>query len=266
MTAKFIRRVGLHKERYLRRLRRRYPKLFREADVSVMLNMDSSARTLLLAVGGMNLADRELVFEFLSVTETFPVKRLFVRDPRQAWYHCGVPQHGWTLVSVADSLRELIAQHDVDRLVVVGSSAGGYAALVLGTLLGADTVLCFSPQTVLDLQILAEMDDHRWDSVLGPLRRAGMLDPRWTDLQRALPSARCADTRYQVYFDDSLRDDRLHAERLLGIEGVRLYRLGRGGHRVVRMLRDNGALERILRRALNTPVPAPAADGEPLRR
>jgi pimeloyl-ACP methyl ester carboxylesterase len=256
MTAKFIRRARLHKETYQRRLRRRYPKLFREADVSVMLNMDSSSRTLLLAVGGMNLADRELVFEFLSVTETFPVKRLFVRDPRQAWYHCGMPRHGWTLVSVAASLRSLIAEHDVDRLVVVGSSAGGYAALVFGTLLGADTVLCFSPQTVLDLEILADMDDHRWDPLLGPLNRAGMLDPCWTDLQRALPIARFTDTRYEVYFDNSLHDDRLHAERLLGIEGVRLYRLGRGGHRVVRMLRDSGALERILTRSLHAPLPA----------
>ncbi|MFI4977186.1 MAG: alpha/beta fold hydrolase [Solirubrobacterales bacterium] len=253
MTARSLRRLRLYKDHYQRRLRRRFPNLLDEADVSVRLDMDSDVRTLLLAVGGMNLEERELVFEFLSATEEFPVKRLFVRDPRQAWYHCGMPQHGWTLASVVDSLRELIARHDVDRLVVVGSSSGGYAALVFGTLLGADTVLCFAPQTVLDLEILAGMDDHRWDPALGPLRRANRLDPRWTDLQRALPEARCADTRYQVYFDDSLRVDRLHAERLLGVEGVRLYRFGRGGHRLVRMLRDSGALERILTRALRAP-------------
>jgi pimeloyl-ACP methyl ester carboxylesterase len=256
MTAKFIRRLRLRRDHYQRRLRRRFPKLFGEADVSLRLDMDSDANTLLLAVGGMNLEERELVFEFLSATEEFPVKRLFVRDPRQAWYHCGMPQHGWTLASVVDSLRELIAQHDVDRLVVVGSSSGGYAALVFGTLLAANTVLCFAPQTVLDLEILARMDDHRWDSALGPLHRAGRLDPSWIDLQHALPEARCADTRYEVYFDDSFRVDRLHAERLLGLQGVRLYRFGRGGHRLVRMLRDSGALERILTRALGVPLRA----------
>jgi pimeloyl-ACP methyl ester carboxylesterase len=260
MTPTFIRRARLHRDRFMRRLRRRFPALLSEADESVLLNMDSNVRTLLLAVGGMSIEDRELVFEFLSVTETFPVKRLFVRDPRQAWYHCGMPHHGWTLSSVVESLRDLIAQHDVDRLVVVGSSSGGYAALVFGTLLGADSVLCFAPQTVLDLEILASMDDHRWDPVLGPLNRAGMLDRRWIDLRRALPAARCADTRYEIFFDDSFRVDRIHAERLSGIEGVRLYRFGRGGHRLVRMLRDSGALEQILSRALHAPGHAPATD------
>jgi pimeloyl-ACP methyl ester carboxylesterase len=253
MTDKFLRRLRLYRDHYQRRLRRRFPSLPGEADVSVRLDMDSDVGTLLLAVGGMNLEERELVFEFLSATEAFPVKRLFVRDPRQAWYHCGMPQHGWTLTSVVESLQKLISEHDVDRLVVVGSSSGGYAALVFGTLLGADTVLSFAPQTVLDLETLASMDDHRWDPALGPLHKAGRLDPRWIDLQRALPEARRADTRYEVYFDDSFRVDRLHAERLRGLEGVRLYRFGAGGHRLVRMLRDSGALERILTRALHTP-------------
>jgi hypothetical protein len=253
MTNKFLRRLQLYRDHYGRRLRRRFPGLLAEADVSVRLDMDRDVGTLLLAVGGMNLEERELVFEFLSATEAFPVKRLFVRDPRQAWYHCGMPQHGWTLASVVESLRKLISEHEVERLIVVGSSSGGYAALVFGTLLGADTVLSFAPQTVLDLEILAGMDDHRWDPALGPLRNAGRLDPHWIDLRRALPQARRADTRYEVYFDDSFRADRLHAERLLGIDGVHLYRFGGGGHRLVRKLRDSGALEQILTRALGTP-------------
>ena len=65
-----------------------------------------------------------------------------------------------------------------------------------------------------------------------------------------LPDARRADTSYCVYFDDSLHADRLHAERLAGLPGVRLYRFGRGSHNIARSLRDTGALERVLRGAL----------------
>lgn len=237
--------------RYRRRIRLRYPKPVSEADVSFSLDMDSDARTLLLAFGGLNRQIGMPPFEFFSLTGEIPVKRLFVRDPRQAWYHRGMPQHGATLMSVADSLRELIARHEVDRLVVAGNSAGGYAALLFGTLLGAETVLSFAPQTVIDLDVLAAMGDHRWDDNLRPLARAGALDPHWTDLREALPGARCADTRCHIYFDDTTPLERSHAERLLGMEGVRLYRFGGGDHDLVRTLRASGALERILRSALH---------------
>lgn len=221
--------------------------------VALSMDMAGDSRTLLLAFGGMVGKIGIPPFEFFSLTGGIPVKRLFVRDLRQAWYHRGIPDHGATLAEVADSLRRLLARHEVDRLVVAGTSAGGYAALVFGTLLGADSVLCFAPQTVLDLDILAAMDDHRWDHRLGPHVAASVVDDRFTDLRRVLPDARRADTSYRIYFDDSLRGDRLHAERLAGLAGVRLYRFGHGSHNIARSLRANGALERVLRRALHAP-------------
>jgi hypothetical protein len=212
------------------------------------MSVDSSA--LLLAFGGMVGRIGIPPFEFFSLAGRIPVKRLFVRDLLQSWYHRGVPEHGATLAQVAESLRRLIAAHRVERLVVAGTSAGGYAALVFGTLLGADTVLCFAPQTVLDLELLARMDDHRWDHRLEPLAAAGALDPRFADLRAVLPAARRGDTSYQIYFDEALRADRLHAERLTGVEGVRLYRFGCGSHNMARSLRERGALARVLEGAL----------------
>jgi hypothetical protein len=227
--------------------------------VSVSLDMASDSRTLLLAFGGMQGRIGMPPFEFLRLTGEIPVKRLFVRDVRQAWYHRGTPEYGETIEAVADALREVLAGHDVERLVTAGSSAGGYAALLFGTLLGADVVLCFAPQTTLELGAMEEIGDHRWDELLVPLVEAGSIDPRWADLAAALPQARRTHTRYQVYFDDSLPVDRLHAERLVGLEGLRLYRFGTGSHNLVRELRDLGALERILRTALEVPVRAPRA-------
>jgi acetyl esterase/lipase len=167
----------------------------------------------------------------------------------------GTPEHGDSLTSVADGLTRVLAARGVERLVVTGNSAGGYAALVFGTLLGADTVLAFAPQTVLDLDLLAELGDHRWDQTVGKIVAAGSLDERWVDLRAALPDARRANTHYQVYFDESLLVDRRHAERLRGLPGVRLYRFGRGEHGLVRSLREAGALERMLRAALEVPGP-----------
>ena len=192
-------------------------------------------------------------FEFFSLAGGMPVKRMFVRDLRQAWYHRGIPRHGGTVPEVAESLRRILARHEVDRLVVAGNSAGGYAALVFGTLLDAHTVLCFAPQTVLDLDTLSAMGDHRWDGRLLAHAADGAVDARFTDLRQVLAAAGRTDTTYRIYFDTSLRADRLHAERLAGLQGVQLYRFGRGSHNIARALRDTGALKRVLRRALDAP-------------
>ncbi len=242
--------LGFRKRKRARRLRLQNPEPLTRPELALKVETDVDSSTLLLAFGGMNQRIGMPPFEFFSLAGETPVKRLFVRDLRQAWYHLGLPGLGDTLMSVRDHLRELIAGADAERLVVAGSSAGAYAALVLGTLLQADTVLAFSPQTILDLDELAAMNDHRWDDHLEPLVKRGQLDPAWVDLRTALPRARTSDTRCEVFFDTTLATDRLHAERLAGLDGVRLYRFGRGSHELVRELRDSGALQRVLHRAL----------------
>lgn len=214
------------------------------------LDMSGDSRTLLVALGGVGRHVSMPPFEFFKATGAIPCKRLFVRDVHQAWYHMGLPGYGASFTSVADALRELIAGHDVERLVLAGASAGGYAALAFGSLLGADVVLCFAPQSTVDLDELHAIGDYRYDSRLREVSAAGLIDPDWIDLRGALPRARVAKTRYDVYFADQVRPDRLHAERLIGLQGLRLYRFGRGNHNVARMMRQTGALDKVLQRAL----------------
>lgn len=217
------------------------------------LDMGRSSRTLLVTFGGMQGQIDMPPFEFFRATGSIPVKRLFVRDLHQAWYHRGIPGHGSTIPEMAESLGRLIAKHEVDRLVTAGNSSGGYGALVFGALLGADTALCFAPQTVLDPGVLAGMRDRRWEKRLTALAKDGGLDPRWTDLRRALPPARRTSTRYEVFFDEEYHLDRLHAEHIGDLEGVSLCPYQEGKHSIVKLMRDSGDLDRVLRDALRAP-------------
>jgi hypothetical protein len=216
--------------------------------------LDGDSRTLLIAMSSLQQGRFQPHFEFVKIARALPCKKLFVRDLHQAWYLKGLTGRG-DLASVADEIRRVIAGEEVERLVLVGSSAGGYAALVVGTLLGADAVLAFSPQTVLDLDVLAGMD-HRWDKPLNALAGSGKLDPHWSDLRVALPPIRCADTRYQIYFAEKHVPDRRHAERLLGVDGTTLFRFGLRTHQIAMAMRESGALSQVLRSAL---FPAPPA-------
>jgi hypothetical protein len=242
-----------HKRRVLRARERLNRAELRSDERSLSLDMAADTGTLLLAFGGINQRIGMPPFEFFSLAGDIAVKKIFVRDLRQSWYHRGIPGAGEDLLSVSRLLGEILEENRVDRLVVAGGSAGGYAALVYGTLLGADTVLCFSPQTTLERSELHRIGDRRWDDLLAPLRRRGQLDRRWVDLATALPRERTAPTRYELFVDDSLDADRRHAERLRGLPGLRLYRFGAGGHELVRELRDRGVLAGVLRRALQAP-------------
>jgi pimeloyl-ACP methyl ester carboxylesterase len=221
-----------------------------DPSVPLSLDMSASSSTLLIAFGGIYGGLGVPPFELFRATSAIPVKRLFVRDLEQAWYHRGLPGSGGTIEELAQTLRELVDGNGVKRLVLAGNSAGGYAALLFGTLLGADVALSFAPQTVIDLDVLASMDDHRWDQRLGELADAGALDERWLDLARTLPALRRANTRYEVYFDDGFATDRLHAEHIGQLAGVRLHARSGGAHSVAQELRSTGELGRILGEAL----------------
>lgn len=218
-------------------------------DIGLATDLGTDSRTLLLAFGGLKGQLDIPAFEFFSLSGDFPVKRTFVRDLRQSWYHRGLPGYGATIPEVAESLDREVEAADVDRVVVVGSSAGGYAAILFGTLLEVDTVLCFGAQTTVDPAALHAMDDPRWTDALEALDRDGALDRRWTDLGDVL-SGRDAHARYDLFFDGQFGRDRRHAERLQGLPGVSMRPIDGGGHRVALRMRETGELERVLREAL----------------
>jgi hypothetical protein len=258
----------LHPGRWYKRAREAKRTIGPDLDDDVLLDMERDTGALLVSFGGLAGWFLEVPpFEMVRSTGDLPVKRMFVRDSNQAWYHRGIRGHGNTFTDVAESLGEMLGRYEFERVVMTGISMGGYAAMAYGTLLGADAVLAFVPQTVVDMKSLGAMEDHRWDEHLGPLDRAGEADASWVDLRSALPAARVADTRYEIYFADHFRLDRLHAERMAGIDGVRLYRFGHGGHALARALRDNGVMEAVMRRALRLPPrPLAAAEGDLGRR
>lgn len=212
--------------------------------VGVGHELASPSRTMLIAFAAMSPL-KPPPFHLFEATTGLPVKRLFVRDPARVWYQHGVPGFGDSIDEVAASLRAIIDEHEVDRLVTIGSSAGGYAALAFGSLLEADLVLSFSPQTILDRTWLAEVGDERWPGHFKNLAALGGPDARWIDLSDALPRERRDRTVYEVRYPTPHEEDARHAERLDGVPGLELIGYERGHHNFIRGLRDRGELSDI---------------------
>lgn len=224
-------------------------------DTHVVLDLATESRALLILFGGIAGGVSMPVFEFFRVAADVPAKKAFLRDPRRGWYQLGIPGVGDTAEAVKRLLDDVIAKAAVARVVMAGASAGGFAALQFGALCRADDVVAFSPQTFVDAANRARANDERWPEQIAALHREAE-DRRLTlDLLDVLP-IEAGNTRFHVHVsaDDPL--DLLHARRLADRSGVRIVEHERGGHRLVKTLRDRGLLKPILTDALA------ARDGE----
>jgi pimeloyl-ACP methyl ester carboxylesterase len=141
-------------------------------------------------------------FDFYDITTRLGHSRILLRDPARLWYQKGVGGGIDDFSAVVDLLRREIDRLRPERVVVFGNSMGGFASLLAGHLLGADTVHAFGPQiSIHPLRVVRHREDELFrdrgrDLLRLSLQRAGHL--RWFDLPRAL---RCHNgtTRHHVH-------------------------------------------------------------------
>ena len=226
-----------------------FASLIARPDTHVVLDLATESRALLILFGGIAGGVSIPVFEFFRVTADYPVKKAFLRDPRRGWYQLGIPGVGESGAAVKSLLDSIIDRAGVDRVVMAGASAGGFAAILFGAACQADEVIAFSPQTFIDAENRAHASDGRWPEQVASLHANASGRALALDLLDALPSGE-GKTRFQVHVstDDDL--DMLHARRIADRGGVRVVEHERGGHRLVKTLRDRGLLEPIITEAL----------------
>lgn len=209
--------------------------------------------TLLLCFGGRAGNIGIPPWEFMAITESLPCRRVFVRDTNQAWYHFGTANMGGSITGINNSLRRIFGGPDrgLTRLVTVGNSAGGYAAILFGHLLGADKVVAFSPQTVLSAEGRRKMGETRWpqlDYIAEHTRT-----PQYLDLLDVLASLDLGrpPMPISIYYSDADPLDARHVDPITKmISWCCSYAVNLGDHNVVKPMRDKGLLLPLLARAV----------------
>lgn len=175
-----------------------------------------------VAFSGMMRSNR--VYEWTRSFAGLPANFIGVQDPHQCWYQVGRAE-------IAKALRVAVRKAGGSRLVLIGGSGGGFAALLFGRTLGAGRILALSPQ-----------------SACGAAKRA-LGDDRWPEMCQATPACDVAgaypEAIVHVAADDPL--DMMHAKRL---KPGRLVIHPRGGHRLPTALKTSGELYGILQEAI----------------
>lgn len=110
--------------------------------------------------GGLNVTP----FDFFSATGLLSSSRILLRDPSNLLYLTGVGAEAPTFWTLLERLRSEIARLKPERVTCVGTSSGGYAALLFGHLLEVDQVHAFGP--TIQASVLMAVVAGDWHQVL----------------------------------------------------------------------------------------------------
>jgi pimeloyl-ACP methyl ester carboxylesterase len=218
-----------------------------ELPSSVRRDYSADSDVLLIIFSGLKQNPRAIPgFSFVNVTAGLRAKKLFLRDLDKAWFLRGFRGETTNVEQSVEFLRTEMARAGARRVVMLGYSLGGFAALLYGALLKADAVHAFSPQTFLSFGKRLRVRDHRWRRYVWKLY-FGNTRP-FHDLRPILP--RGERTTFHIYYAQNSRLDAVHAAHVRESPRVTCHAYAEGSHRLVTQLRDTGELLAIMERAV----------------
>jgi hypothetical protein len=217
---------------------------------SVLFDEEPGSSTLLISFGGIANRLPIPVFEFMRSLDPFRINKVFIRDFRQCWYTNGIQGITESPAETIVYLRGLIDKYGKDRCLFLGNSAGGYAALLYGHLLGIDETHAFSPQTFIDRWHRLIYFDHRWATEIRNLNRGY---GEFFDVKAVMQRSKNMKTAHNIYWDSHHRLDNIHASRITG-QNVQHVKMKAGGHAVIKHLRDTGELIPIIEKGVKSKV------------
>jgi hypothetical protein len=220
------------------------------------LVVEDDASDVLIARGGRpaavivftGLADRMVVPLplFDRYLAELDLSAIYLRDKKRIGYFQGVKSLGDYDQSVA-GLKDILADLGAERVHTVGNSAGGIGAVSMGIDLNAAHIVGFSAPTSLT-NAAADMD--RRTRVFAERMLINVPEAR-RDL-RARLMARTDGGQTHLFYGSDMPEDRMHAQTLLGVQGVTLYPLpGLAGHGALFRLAQNGDLKKVFGNRFN---------------
>jgi hypothetical protein len=181
-------------------------------------------RKLIVAFGGLVPKLGGIpAFEFLRyLSSTYKdVDMIFYFDQHQSWYHRGIGGISTNIKGTVLHLNNLIKGYD--KVIFIGVSAGGYAAILFGSLCNVHHVMSFIPQTILDCPRHREFSEYK-------------------DLKQVINST----TQYLVYGDTAATGPHHHFRHCANINCFPNVTVIKDVNVAVGKLRDNGVLKQMI--------------------
>ena len=225
----------------------------KKAAAPILVEKGEDPSVLVIAfTGGAHHINMPL-FEFLETTQILGYSRILLKDKYRMFYHYGVDRKRRDWPTLLAYLRSEIARLGAKTIFSIGSSSGGYAALIAGHYLKADYVHAFGPQTKIAI------DPEGIRNALLPKRRLKLSVSARTlrevlDLVPVLQNSN-GKTHYFVHYCSAHQADREFAERVIGLPSVTTLGYPCDIHQVAICLAKQRFLAQILRVSVQNKLP-----------
>jgi len=110
---------------------------------------------LLVSFGGLAHQVGFPIPEFKRILKPVKTNKAFFVDKHRCWYYK-------TREQVKEKILEMFEDIKPRKVIFFGVSAGGYAAILYGTMFNVDRVLAFNPQSFLSPKFRKKYHDNRW--------------------------------------------------------------------------------------------------------
>lgn len=183
---------------------------------------------------------------------------IVLRDLKRMWYHEGIPSLGNSIYELTHALTEKTKNYH--KIITLGSSMGGYGAILLGNLINADYSIGFSPNSFIDKKNRKKYGDKNSFEDKNKVCET-TVTPQYLDLKNYFEK-NCKDSKTNcLLFCGALNEmDMVHSTRIMGLNNVHLFTRITSHHgldegliefnmleKLVIKIRDNSSLQEIIR-------------------
>jgi len=209
---------------------------------------DNNSDMLLVSFAGMGWKKSPPTFIFYNFLKSYNnLDKLFLRDLKMRYYITGLLNSSKNYDETLKLIRNLVNVKKYKKIIALGCSAGGFAAILYGSQLNFDKIIAFSPQTVINKKketlihdIYNAPNTCKW---LTSLNKDNEIYQKSLDLKNFQPFKSKIDIHYSINGNKGI--DKKHAEYLLS-ENCQIIEHPGNDHMIAISLRNNGKLKKII--------------------
>lgn len=205
------------------------------------VDSDSSGESLLITFAALPGANGQTRFAFMDVTSELHARRAFLIDPHDVLYLKGVPGISDDISGIAAWVRAFADRDGIKRIVCLGNSAGGYGAIVVGTLAGAHVIHAINPPT-----ILSKPEYLRNTPIRRNLESFDHDHLKTFDLDNFLGTELKSHSHVYIHYSGGASIDRDRSLLFEGMSNVHLVEYEFDDHELARSLARTGTITRML--------------------